>query len=252
MSIRVSAPTIPALKQSFLTNQTTLLAQPLAPSRSWQATNDASDEAIPDRVVQDVLLNLNHTIQQHCRRVYAPQASRNIAEQINSVYTQDAERKVGGPADTEGGIGRELDLTEEEAIQALPVSWHSEKEISDHPMEAKRYSDAVRQLSDLNEQRKQLREQVARLKRLQSVVEPLQTTDNGVGIQENLLTRNGPVEKELERMRLLLVRVGGRVHALPDEAPNGDSKEVSLAEISAQGRKRRVDQFLADEKVFPS
>ncbi|KAF4969238.1 hypothetical protein FSARC_3491 [Fusarium sarcochroum] len=252
MSARASAPTIPALKQSFLTNQTTLLAQPLAPSRSWQATNDASDEAIPDRVVQDILFNLNHTIQQHCRRVYAPQASRNIAEQINSVYTQDAERKVGGPADTEGGIGRELDLTEEEAVQALPASWHSEKDVGDHPMEAKRYADAVRQLSDLNEQRKQLREQVARLKRLQSVVEPLQTTDNGVGIQENLLTRNGPVEKELERMRFLLARVGGRVHALPDEAPNGDSKEVNLSETSAQGRKRRVDQFLADDKVFPS
>lgn len=112
MSSRASAPTIPALKQSFLLNQTTLLAQPLAPSRSWQATNDASDEPLSERVVEDVLFNLNHTIQQHCRRVYAPQASRNIAEQIDSVYTQDAERKVGGPTDTEGGIGRELDLSE--------------------------------------------------------------------------------------------------------------------------------------------
>jgi hypothetical protein len=111
MSTRTSAPTIPSLKQSFLINQTTLLAQPLTPSHSWQAINDASDEAIPDRVVQDVLHSLNHTIQQHCRRVYAPQASRNIAEQINSVYTQDAERKLGGPTDTEGGIGRELDLS---------------------------------------------------------------------------------------------------------------------------------------------
>lgn len=121
MSTRTSAPTIPSLKQSFLINQTTLLAQPLTPSHSWQATNDASDEAIPDRVVQDVLHSLNHTIQQHCRRVYAPQASRNIAEQIDSVYTQDAERKLGGPADTEGGIGRELDLSE--FLSFLSFSW---------------------------------------------------------------------------------------------------------------------------------
>jgi hypothetical protein len=112
MSSRTAAPTIPSLKQSFITSQTTLLSQPLAPSRSWQETNDASDEAIPERVVQEVLYNLNHTIQQHCRRVYPPQASRNIAEQINDVYTKDAERKVGGPTDTEGGIGRELDLSE--------------------------------------------------------------------------------------------------------------------------------------------
>ncbi|KAF5679820.1 kinetochore fta4 [Fusarium heterosporum] len=251
MSDRTSAPTIPSLKQSFLTNQTTLLAQPLAPSHSWQATNDASDEAIPERVIQDVLYSLNHTIQQHCRRVYAPQASRNIAEQIDNIYTQDAERKLGGPADTEGGIGRELDLTDNEAIEALPSLWHSEKDVSNYPMEVKRYADAVRQLSELNGQRRQLRQQVARLKRLQSLVKPLQT-DDGVGIQENLLTRNGPVEKELERMRFLLARVGGRVHALPEEAPNGASKEVSLAETGPQGQKRRIDQFLADDKVFPS
>ncbi|KAF9771281.1 hypothetical protein IL306_011095 [Fusarium sp. DS 682] len=251
MSSRTSAPTIPSLKQSFLTSQTTLLSQSLAPSRSWQEINDASDEAIPERVIQEVLYNLNHTIQQHCRRVYPPQASRSIAEQINSVYTQDAERKIGGPTDTEGGIGRELDLTENEAIEALPASWHSEKDINDHPMEAKRYADAVHQLSELNDQRKQLRERVARIKRLQSIVEPLQTAENGAGIQENLLTRNGPVEKELEKMRFLLARVGGRVHALPEEAPNGEAKEVSLVETGAKGRKRRVDQFLADEKVFP-
>ncbi|EWG49885.1 hypothetical protein FVEG_09250 [Fusarium verticillioides 7600] len=252
MSSRPAAPTIPSVKQSFITSQTTLLSQPIAPSRSWQETNDASDEAIPDRVVQEVLYNLNHTIQQHCRRVYPPQASRSIAEQINDVYTKDAERKVGGPADTEGGIGRELDLTEDEAIEALPTSWHLEKDINDHPMETKRYADAVQQLTELNDQRKQLREQVARLKRLQTIVEPLQTDENGAGIQENLLTRNGPVEKELERMRILLARVGGRVLSLPGEAPNGEAKEVSLTEMGAQGRKRRVDQFLADDKVFPS
>ncbi|PNP75118.1 hypothetical protein FNYG_11606 [Fusarium nygamai] len=252
MSSRPAAPTIPSVKQSFITSQTTLLSQPIAPSRSWQETNDASDEAIPDRVVQEVLYNLNHTIQQHCRRVYPPQASRSIAEQINDVYTKDAERKVGGPADTEGGIGRELDLTEDEAIEALPASWHLEKDINDHPMETKRYADAVQQLTELNDQRKHLREQVARLKRLQSIVEPLQTDENGAGIQENLLTRNGPVEKELERMRILLARVGGRVLSLPEDAPNGEAKEVNLTEIGAQGRKRRVDQFLADDKVFPS
>ncbi|KAG5748200.1 hypothetical protein H9Q70_009133 [Fusarium xylarioides] len=252
MSSRPAAPTIPSVKQSFITSQTTLLSQPIAPSRSWQETNDASDEAIPDRVVQEVLYNLNHTIQQHCRRVYPPQASRSIAEQINDVYTKDAERKVGGPTDTEGGIGRELDLTEDEAIEALPASWHLEKDINDHPMETKRYADAVQQLTELNDQRKQLREQVARLKRLHYIVEPLQTDENGAGIQENLLTRNGPVEKELERMRILLARVGGRVLSLPEDAPNGEAKEVSLSEMGAQGRKRRVDQFLADDKVFPS
>ena len=37
-------------------------------------------------------------------------------------------------------------------------------------------------------------------------------------IQPNLVTRNGEIEKELERMRFLLVRVAGRVARLPAAA----------------------------------
>jgi len=36
-------------------------------------------------------------------------------------------------------------------------------------------------------------------------------------LQENLVTRNGEVEMELERMRVLLVRVAGRVGQLPTQ-----------------------------------
>lgn len=119
-------------------------------------------------------------------------------------------------------------------------------------MESKRYEDGVKQLSLLNEQRQQLLDQISHLNRLKSVADPLQTTGNGVGIQENLLTRNGAVEKELERMRFLLARVGGRVHALPQLAQNDAHKEVDVTEFTSLGRKRRVDDFLADDKVFPS
>ena len=40
-------------------------------------------------------------------------------------------------------------------------------------------------------------------------------------VQPNLVTRNGEIEKELERMRVLLVRVAGRVARLPSAAANG-------------------------------
>jgi len=36
-------------------------------------------------------------------------------------------------------------------------------------------------------------------------------------VQDNLVTRNGEMERELERMRLLLVRVAGRVAQLPEK-----------------------------------
>lgn len=252
-----AAPTIPSLKQAFLTTQTTLLAQPLTPSRSWQAANDASDEPLPERAVDDALFALNHAIQQHCRRVYAPQATRNYAEQINKIYTEDAERRLGpGFNDAgEGALGKDMDLTDHDTIEALPETWISEKDINDYPMEAKLYADAVRRLSELNEQRNQLRDQVARLNRLKSVVQPLQTGENGAGVQENLLTRDGPVEKELERMRFLLARVGGRVNTLPDGGGSGATSQaipVTSSDSLSLARKRRIDQFLADENVFPA
>ena len=107
-------PTIPARKQAFLTAQTNLLSQPLAPSRGWQGTNDASDTPIPRRLVDDAVFNLNHAIEQHCRRVYAPQATRNLAEQISAIYIKQMDRREGGANDVDGGVGKEVDLSESE------------------------------------------------------------------------------------------------------------------------------------------
>ncbi|KAH6877263.1 kinetochore Sim4 complex subunit Fta4 [Thelonectria olida] len=250
-----SAPTIPQLKQAFLFRQITLLSQPLAPSRTWQAANDASDAPLPERAVDDALFTLNHSVTQHCRRVYAPQATRNISEQIDNVYAKEAERRfdTGLDDEVEGALGRDVDLTDHSTIEALPEAWISDKDITDYPMEAKRYADNVQRLAELDQQRKKLRDQVDRLKRLQAVVKPLETEDSGVGLQENLLTRGGPVEKELERMRILLARVGGRVNMLPEAEESGPPNvQVTSSESLQQARKRRVDEFLADNKVFPS
>lgn len=104
------APTITSVKQTFVAAQTNILSQPVAPSRAWRASNDASEHALPNRIVEDAVASLSRTIQQHSRRVYAPQANRHVAEQISHVYSRDAERRMANPDDAEGGIGRELDL----------------------------------------------------------------------------------------------------------------------------------------------
>ena len=117
------APTVPSLKQSFLAAQTTLLSQPLAPSAAWRAANDdasavaddndndGSAARIPARALDEALLALNNTLQQHARRVYPPQASRNVAAQIAAAYDRDAERRVGADAANDAeALGRELDL----------------------------------------------------------------------------------------------------------------------------------------------
>jgi hypothetical protein len=115
-------------------------------------------------------------------------------------------------------------------------------------MEAKRYADSVQRLLSLHEQRKELKLRVERLRRIKTTVDPLAVKENDNGLQENLVTRDGPVEKELEKMRMLLLRVTGRVGSLKATSrPDGDDAVKPLNDT----RKRNIDDFLADPSVFP-
>lgn len=126
-------------------------------------------------------------------------------------------------------------------------------------MEAKRYTDAVQALIALQAEREEIKLRVQRLRRLQAIVDPLKTTspstgaddgnDSGSSVQDNIVTRGGAMEKELERMRMLLVRVVGRVGMLPE--PNTEGSKEGEVESSKVVRKRDLDSFLADSKVFP-
>jgi hypothetical protein len=107
-------------------------------------------------------------------------------------------------------------------------------------MEARRYAEAVEQLTQLAEQRAQLQARVARLQRINTVIAPLES-----GVQENLISRNGPVEKELERMRILLARVAGRIDQLPPPSLSPNDGQIDADSLTA-ARKRNVDEFLDD------
>jgi len=101
-----STPTVVFLKQSFLNAQTRLLSQPLAPSRAWRnANSNGEDNAspLPDKAIDDALFKLNNRLQQHARRVYPPQATRHVAEQIDALYWNAAEAATRGGEDDEGG-----------------------------------------------------------------------------------------------------------------------------------------------------
>ncbi|EFZ03337.1 hypothetical protein MAA_00411 [Metarhizium robertsii ARSEF 23] len=209
-----TAPTIPSLKISFITAQTNTLFQPLAPSRIWRRNNNASSNPIPARILDDVLFNLNQTMQLHYRRVYPPQATYNVAEQISNLYSRNAEERVNKLKESESTIGRELDLAADDAIEELPSSWPIEADLDKYPEVADQYEAIVLRLTQLSEERRNVRLRVEKLRRFRDAVQPLSAT-NERSIQDNLITRDGPVEKELERMRVLLVRVTSRVANLP-------------------------------------
>lgn len=49
-----------------------------------------------EKALDDALFRLNQTLQQHAKRVYPPQATRHIAEQIDHLYLATGDRHLDG------------------------------------------------------------------------------------------------------------------------------------------------------------
>lgn len=106
-------------------------------------------------------------------------------------------------------------------------------------------------LVELSQERQQVQLRLENLRRLQSAIDPLRASESGKGVQENLITRNGAMERELEKMRDLLNRVAGRVDGFRDASASSRARDLVRVEELRTSRKRAVDDFLADSKVFP-
>lgn len=247
-----AAPTILTLKQNFITTQTRLLSQPLQPSRAWRraneaaANNDEDSVAVSERAVDDALFRLNHTLQQHSRRVYVAQATRQIAEQVDKLYLSFGERHAAGDDDeNDDDAWRNVgaDYADAGVISSLPPAWESEREAAAYPLEAERYAELAGRLRALAARRDEARARVERLRRMRALLAPFgssSTTNDSAGagedssfgpsggVQENLVTRDGEVEKELERMRMLLVRVGDKVARLKEREAGRDDDDSDL------------------------
>ncbi|KAI0206577.1 kinetochore Sim4 complex subunit Fta4 [Astrocystis sublimbata] len=269
----MAPPTLIAHKSTFLTTQTLHLSQSLAPSPAWRAANDRAEDGVSARAVDDAMYRLNHILTQHNRRVYAPQASRLVAEQIEGLFYAETQRALRGADDDEEADGdRErlrvgTDYTTKEAISSLPPTWalHKPREAESHPPEARRYTELTESLTTLSTKRQEALERVTRLRRMAALLAPFESPaeespDSSslsqsqnqsaakTTIQDNLVTRNGEIELELERMRLLLARVAGRVAQLPDK--NGDknnnknknkNKKRSASEVEGEEQQDSTD-----------
>lgn len=267
------APTILTLKQNFLTTQTRLLSQPLQPSRAWRRANDAAANhddaaAVSEKAVDDALFRLNHTLQQHSRRVYVPQATRQIAEQIDKLYLSAGERAGAADDDDDGGDDSNLvgdadawrnvgaDYADARVVSSLPPAWESAREAAAYPLEAERYAELSGRLRGLSARREEARARVEGLRRMRALLAPFGGpagggAEPGGGVQENLVTRDGEVEKELERMRVLLVRVGDKVARLREKEVGrdddsdlfGDGEAMIVDDVEVEER-RKVDGLL--------
>ncbi|KAH7026436.1 kinetochore complex Fta4 of Sim4 subunit, or CENP-50-domain-containing protein [Microdochium trichocladiopsis] len=272
-------PTVLAHKTAFLTAQTLQLSQPLAPSQHWQRSNADSDAAsLSQKTLEDALTRLNHLLQQHSRRVYAPQASRHVAEQIERLLLDSADRYIAGRrqegedgGDKDGAdIGDDAlrigaDLTTHAMISSLPENWFAAypAQAEAHPAEAQRYQDLAASLTSLSARRTQASQRVERLRKMKALLQPFSTVAqneqaessgaggvSGSSVQENLITRNGDVEKELERMRMLLVRVSGRLAQLPPSRADRSGADVRMRNARDHDADGEEDDFVQDLDVL--
>ncbi|KAL8358786.1 hypothetical protein RB601_009915 [Gaeumannomyces tritici] len=206
-------PTIQALKQDFIAEQTRLLSQPLAPSRAWSKANSSAAAAatgtapplpLPQKAVDDALARFNHRLQQHSARVYSPPATRHVAEQLEQLYLA-AERDGGAPRAGEdghddgggdAGLTLSADFADPQTIAALPPSWPSDQDVSARPMEARRYADLSARLQDLSAARGEAEARARRLRDMRRGLVPfIGGGDGGESLQRNLVTKDGELER---------------------------------------------------------
>lgn len=89
-------------------------------------------------------------------------------------------------------------------IEKLPEEWSEEAEVK-APNQAAKYRELQNKLLELNEKRRAAKERFEQCKSVKKLLEPFDQADKN--IQENLVTKNGEIEKELEKMRMLMLRI---------------------------------------------
>jgi hypothetical protein len=103
-------------------------------------------------------------------------------------------------------------------IQQLPSTW-SEDASTQAPENAARFSELSTRLQELDERRRLARERVEMYKQLKTLVEPLGD------IEGNIVVREGEIEQELEKMRLLMVRVQRGIDTVGTGGEAGEHEE---------------------------
>jgi hypothetical protein len=107
-------------------------------------------------------------------------------------------------------------------IEQLPEEYSSSA-AERAPETAARFTELSSRLKELSEKRQETK---ARLEAYRKVKEMVDVYGQEGGIQDNLVTKNGEVEKELERMRMLMLRVERGVEGL--EARRTDREEDDM------------------------
>ncbi|KAL4774724.1 kinetochore Sim4 complex subunit Fta4 [Aspergillus nidulans var. acristatus] len=217
-----SSRSIPELKSSFIRTQIRILSESLEAPEDWRSyTTEPVEEDLSDKVVGDVLQKLNAALKQHNRVIYSSQAIQHVAQQIASLYWASVSQATREVTSLERGVDRTVDLSSHPIITQLPGELYDQSASEEEQLRYKRLRE---RLANLDNQRQQRQRRLDQLRLLQRLLEPFREPQTNV--QPNLVTKDGELVRELEKMRMLVARVSGRI-AQSQAANNDGGGEVS-------------------------
>ncbi|KAL5002524.1 kinetochore Sim4 complex subunit Fta4 [Aspergillus recurvatus] len=211
-----SSRSISELKSSFIRTQVRILSESLDAPEGWRSyAAEPAEEDLSDKVVGDVLQKLNAALKQHNRVIYSSQAIQHVAQQIASLYWSSVSQATREVTSLERSVDRTVDLSSHLNITQLPAELYDQSASKEERL---RYNRLRERLANLDNQRQQRQRRLDQLRLLQRLLEPFREPHTNV--QPNLVTRDGELVRELEKMRMLVARVSGRI--AQSQAANND------------------------------
>ncbi|MCJ1250935.1 hypothetical protein MMC30_008163 [Trapelia coarctata] len=237
--------TIINLKISFLRSQLLILNAPLSPSPRWGDARPVPEQGeLKEKLVQEAVHKLNTLLRHHNRTVYSSQSLRHVAEQIDALFWEAGAPPLHCEDADPDTVDRDADLRESETILKLPEEW-VEEDVQDESGlevfgEGTRYKTLHTRLTALAERRAATQQKLAQMKQLRQLMEPFK--DAQENIQPNLVTKDGELSKELERMKVLLARVGEKMATVK-------RRDSGMAREKEWDEKRKVEAILEQRPI---
>ncbi|KAL4978425.1 kinetochore Sim4 complex subunit Fta4 [Aspergillus desertorum] len=223
-----SSRSVSELKSLFIRAQVRILSENFEAPEAWRSyAAEPAEEDLSNKVVGDVLQKLNAALKQHNRVIYSSQAIQHVAQQIASLYWFLVSQATREATSLERGVDRTVDLSSHANITQLPGELYDQ---SANGEERLRYKRLRERLADLDNQRQQRQRRLDQLRLLHRLLEPFREPQTNV--QPNLVTRDGELVQELEKMRMLVARVSGRI--AQSRAANNDGGSAGSYVLGAE------------------
>ncbi|CAI7674033.1 unnamed protein product [Penicillium manginii] len=232
-----STRTIYELKSTFIRSQIRILSESLELPDDWQQYAVEIEEGpLSAKAIEDVLHKVNTAAKQHHRFVYASQAIHHVASQIASLYWSAISQEAQTQAAFVKGVGQLTDLSKQWNIAKLPFELETPGVTEEQNT---RYQELRKRLASLDEKRQKRQRRRDQLQHLRRLLEPFEEPPRD--IQPNLVSRDGELVQELEKMRMLMARVGGRI---AQQKNRGHILENEEGEYFFPGSDQRLEALL--------